>query len=122
MTDPQDEDTNETTVESTAPDALVAETLARIEVAFAPGTVAAKKSELERLRNSGDTLLFDGAVDWALILGDGERRMSGYAQNLDEAFEDMIACLAQAQTSDGDDGEVICAVSNADDAADDTTP
>lgn len=89
-------------------------TMARIEAAFAPGTLADKKAELEQLRANGDTMLFDGAVDWTLFLSDSERRMSGYALSLDEAFEDIIACLTLAEGSEDAKSEVICAVSNAD--------
>lgn len=94
-------------------------TLARIEAAFAPGTLAAKRGELIALRECGDTMLFDGAVDWALILTNSDRHMSGYATSLDEAFEDLIACLDHMATDEGADSEVVCAVSQAGDSEDD---
>ena len=88
-------------------------TLARVEAAFAPASLAAKRAELMELRERGDTMLFDGAVDWVLILTARDRHMSGYAQNLDEAFEDIIACLDHAAQSEDPDSEVVCAVSQA---------
>lgn len=93
-------------------------TLARIEAAFEPGTLAAKREELMRLRENGDTMLFDGAVDWALILTNSERHMSGYAMSLDEAFEDIISCLDHMAPDEGADSEVVCAVSQAGDSED----
>ncbi len=95
----------------TSPDA----TLARIEAAFAPAALSAKRAELIALRERGDTMLFDGAVDWALILTNTDRHMSGYALSLDEAFEDIISCLDHLEASEGGDCEVVCAVSQASD-------
>lgn len=104
-------------------DTSPAATLARIEAAFAPGPLATKRAELAALRDNGDTMLFDGAVDWSLMLTNSDRHMSGYAQSLDEAFEDIIACLDDVAASEGADGEVICAVCHADDSEEeDTTP
>jgi len=97
-------------------DASPEATLARIEAAFAPGPLAAKRAELLALRERGDTMLFDGAVDWALILTNSDRHMSGYATSLDEAFEDLIACLDHMATDEGADSEVVCAVSQASDS------
>lgn len=101
-------------------DASPEATLARIEAAFAPGPLAAKRDELAALRDRGDTMLFDGAVDWALILTNSDRHMSGYATSLDEAFEDIIACLDHMAADEGADSEVVCAVSQASDGEDDS--
>ncbi len=93
-------------------------TLARVEAAFAPAPLAAKREELHQLRERGDTMLFDGAVDWVLILTASDRHMSGYAQSLDEAFEDIIACLDHAAQSEDPESEVVCAVSQASEITD----
>ncbi len=73
----------------TSPDA----TLARVQAAFTPGALGAKRDELARLREYGDTMLFEGAVDWTIFLTDTDRRMSGGSENLDAAVADLIACL-----------------------------
>lgn len=89
--------------------------LERVEAVFTPGKLAEKRAQLAQLRDSGDTMLFDGAVDWSLMLTASDRHMSGYALSLDEAFADIIACLDHVAASEDSDSEVICAVSNADD-------
>ena len=90
--------------------------LRRVEAAFAPAPLAAKRAELANLRERGDTMLFEGAVDWSVFLGNTERRMSGYALSLDEAFADIIACLDHMIDSEGADSEVLCTVSHSEDS------
>ncbi len=94
--------------------------LERVEAAFAPGTLADKRAQLAQLRDSGDTMLFDGAVDWSLMLTGSERHMSGYALSLDEAFADIIACLDHVAASEDSTSEVLIAVGHSDeDSAED---
>ncbi len=101
------------------PDLSPDATLARIEAAFAPGPLAAKRAELESLRANGDTMLFDGAVDWTLFLTDSERRLSGYALSLDDAFGDLISCLDHLAGDENPDSEVVFAVSMSEDEDED---
>lgn len=68
-------------------------TLARVDAVFTPGTLAAKRAEMAGLRERGDSMLFEGAINWNIFLTDSDRRLSGASESLDHAFADMIACL-----------------------------
>ena len=58
-----------------------AATLARVEAAFAPAPLSGTLAALEQLRASGDTLLFEGAVDWSLFADSGAQSLPAPTRN-----------------------------------------
>lgn len=86
-----------------------AKSLARVEAVFTPAALGAKRQQLADLCAAGDSLLFDGAVDWSLYLVRTDRRLKGHAPSLDDAFTDMIATLDYL-IGTGEGGDVACTI------------
>jgi hypothetical protein len=84
--------------------------LARVDAALAPGTLQEKRAALAALRDSGESTLFEGAVDWSIFVSESDRRLSGGSASLDDAFADILACLAHLSADTAAESEILLAV------------
>jgi hypothetical protein len=75
-----------------------------------PGRLSDKSAEIAAVRRAGDSMLFDGAVAWTILLPEEDKRMRGASESLDAALADMHACLKYLACDHDDGSEVICAV------------
>ena len=94
--------------------AEVLKSLSRIESFFIPGCLADKRNEIIRLREAGDTMLFEGGVKWSVTLPDYDKKLRGESESLDNAFGDMAACLVFLAKNHNDGAQVLCAIELAD--------
>ncbi len=77
---------------------------------FKPGPLAEKCDEIHQLRAAGDTLFFDGEVDWQVALPDDYKVMEGRAESMDAAFSDMLACLLHLSAQHDEKTIVTCSI------------
>lgn len=77
---------------------------------FKPGSLGDKRLEAERLLQSGDTTLFEGAVRWRILLTEEDKLMKGRSESVDAAFSDILSCLKFLSEEHDDAVEVLCSV------------
>ncbi|MBU6474984.1 MAG: hypothetical protein KGL10_06325 [Alphaproteobacteria bacterium] len=93
------------------------ESLQQVEAVFTPGRLRDKCDEMRRLRETGATRLFEGAVRWSVMLTDHDKRLRGESESLDAAFGDMARCLDLLADDHGEETPVVCAIAQAGDGA-----
>lgn len=63
------------------------------EIFAQSGPLADKLDALERLYDSGDSMLFDGRLYWSVELLAETRRVEGESESMDDAVQSMLATL-----------------------------
>jgi hypothetical protein len=85
------------------------QSLEKVRAFFAPGTIGGKCREIEALRAAGDTMFFDGAVRWRVLVTDNDLAVKGVSESLDAAFLDMLNSLHFLLKTHDADAPVSCA-------------
>lgn len=82
----------------------------RVKAFLAPGTLGAKKSEIDAILIAGDTLYFQGEVSWCVEVDADSKVLKGHSESLDHAFADIESILFMLSEEFEDDIAVNCSL------------
>jgi len=72
------------------------------------GTLKDKYTQSKVLLESGDSVFFDGSIEWQIFLIEEDKAFKGQSPNVDGALIEMNNNFAFLMESYADDTEIIC--------------